>query len=238
MIDTVHDMSVRIEKASWQKLNTYSKDVQPADLDVSVNFRLDPTRVSTVYSELGATWEQKVLYPAVLKHLKEVFGRYTAVDVVGRRAELNLTVEKELRQAMTEYGVLVEAVQIENIKFSDIYERAVETAMQAQAEVQKTQQQLARQEIEAKKTVVDAQAQADKLVIDATARAKATIAQAQADAQAVQLRGEAEGKAIKAKADALAQNAQLVTLVAAEKWDGKLPTTMVPGSTVPFIGVR
>jgi uncharacterized membrane protein YqiK len=114
----------------------------------------------------------------------------------------------------------------------------VETAMQAQAEVQKTQQQLARQKIEAEKTVVDAQAQADKQVIDATAHAKATIAQAQADAQAVQLRGEAEGKAIKAKADALAQNAQLVTLIAAEKWDGKLPTTMVPGSTVPFIGMR
>jgi hypothetical protein len=27
-------------------------------------------------------------------------------------------------------------------------------------------------------------------------------------------------------------------LVQAEKWDGKLPTTMVPGQTVPFINVK
>mgnify|MGYP000016361049 CR=1 FL=1 len=31
---------------------------------------------------------------------------------------------------------------------------------------------------------------------------------------------------------------QLVGLTAAEKWNGQLPTTMVPGSAVPFIGVK
>ena len=40
------------------------------------------------------------------------------------------------------------------------------------------------------------------------------------------------------RADALRANADLVQLQAVEKWDGKLPTTMVPSSALPFINVQ
>ena len=52
------------------------------------------------------------------------------------------------------------------------------------------------------------------------------------------LRGEAEGAAIRARADALRANADLVQLQAVEKWDGKLPTTMVPSTALPFINLQ
>jgi hypothetical protein len=47
--------------------------------------------------------------------------------------------------------------------------------------------------------------------------------------------GEATAEAIKARAAALANNPLLVELTKAEKWDGQLPTSMIPGSTVPFL---
>ena len=37
------------------------------------------------------------------------------------------------------------------------------------------------------------------------------------------------------RAAALANNPLLVELPEAEKWDGQLPTSMIPGSTVPFL---
>ena len=37
---------------------------------------------------------------------------------------------------------------------------------------------------------------------------------------------------------ALRDNPALVALIQAEKWDGKLPNTMVPGSAVPFLSVK
>ena len=46
-------------------------------------------------------------------------------------------------------------------------------------------------------------------------------------------RGDAE-----ARAKALGTNPNLVTLVQAERWNGVLPTTMVPGSSVPFVSVK
>jgi hypothetical protein len=52
------------------------------------------------------------------------------------------------------------------------------------------------------------------------------------------LQGDAEAHSINARGRALAQNPALVELIQAEKWNGVLPTTMVPGQTVPFINVK
>jgi len=52
------------------------------------------------------------------------------------------------------------------------------------------------------------------------------------------VRGVAEGDAIKSRGEALKQNAQLIALTQAEKWNGVLPTTMVPGGTVPFLNLK
>jgi hypothetical protein len=54
------------------------------------------------------------------------------------------------------------------------------------------------------------------------------------------LRSPARSKppAIEARAKALGTNPNLVTLVQAERWNGVLPTTMVPGSSVPFVSVK
>jgi regulator of protease activity HflC (stomatin/prohibitin superfamily) len=79
--------------------------------------------------------------------------------------------------------------------------------------------------------------QAEILVIQAKAVADSNLAKAQAEADAIRLTGEATAKAIEMRGRALAQNSNLVDLVKAERWDGKLPTTM-PGATVPMINLK
>lgn len=60
-------------------------------------------------------------------------------------------------------------------------------------------------------------------------------AYAEAAAKAIKLRGEAEAAAIDARGKALRDNPALVALTQAERWDGKLPTTMVPNGSVPML---
>lgn len=43
---------------------------------------------------------------------------------------------------------------------------------------------------------------------------------------------------LRAKAEALASNLQLVELTKAERWDGVLPTTMLPNNTIPFLDAK
>ena len=72
----------------------------------------------------------------------------------------------------------------------------------------------------------------------ARGQAESNLARARAEAEATRVKGEAEASAIKARAEALAQNQNLIELTKAERWDGKLPTTMIPGSAVPFISAK
>ena len=81
----------------------------------------------------------------------------------------------------------------------------------------------------------------------ATAKAEAAkeVERATGEANGKLLIAEAEAKAIKIRAEALRSNPELVELVKAEaqkdavqRWDGKLPTQMIPGTAVPMINIR
>lgn len=217
--------STRTVKRTFEQVNSYSKDIQASNSKVSVNYRVDPAKAVEVYSRYGETFADAIIDPVLFKRMKEIFGKYDAAEIVTQREKLGVEVENNVRQNMPA-GIIIDGVQIENIDFSDSYEQAIEAAMQAQAEVKKTEQELLRQKVEA-----------EKVVVNADAAAKARVAQATAEAAAIKLKGEAEAAAIKAKAEALASNPNLVALTATEKWNGTLPTTMVPGSSVPFVNV-
>ncbi|MCY1380806.1 hypothetical protein D9M69_686580 [compost metagenome] len=63
-------------------------------------------------------------------------------------------------------------------------------------------------------------------------------AKANADAEAIRIMGDAEATSIKARGDALRENPGLVALTQAEKWNGQLPTTMLPDGSVPMLQLQ
>ncbi len=217
--------STREELKRFTEVSAFSKDVQESKNIVSVNYRLDGSRAADVHKNLGRNFAEKIIDPAIQKRLKEIYSRYDATEIVRKRELVGKEVEQQVKENMPP-GVIVQTVQIENIEFSAAYTEAIEAAARAQAEVKKTEQELARQKFEA-----------EKVVVNAEAAAKARRAQAEAEADAIRLRGEAEALAIKARAEALKDSPALIQLTAAEKWNGVLPQTMVPGSAVPFVSV-
>ena len=156
--------------------------------------------------------------PKTYEQLKNVFGQFDAADAIQKRASLNAEVYAAIRGAVRG-PVVIDSVQIEDISFSQQYEAAVEARMQA---IVKQQQ---------------AEADKQKRIIDADAAAYEVKAAADAKAHQIEVQGTAEAGAIKARGDALRDNPGLPTLIAAEKWNGVLPTTMVPGNALPFLNL-
>jgi regulator of protease activity HflC (stomatin/prohibitin superfamily) len=228
MIDTVVKISVQSRSKVYENVNTYSRDQQPANITISVNYRLPADQVDKIYAEYGGEEGivSRLIDRRLFEQLKNVFGRFNAVTAIQDRAKLNLETEDAIRKFIVG-PVVIESVQIENIDFSDAYEQSIENRMLAEVEVQKLQQNAEREKVQAQITVTQAQARAD-----------AVRAEAEAAAAATRLAGDAEADAIRAKGAALRDNPSLISLTAAEKWNGQLPTTMVPGSAVPFIGVK
>ena len=227
LIDSVQKVSVQTHVETFDGMHTYSKDQQPAHLKVSVNYRVAPDRVAELYSLYGSIDGAlaRVIRPHVNQQAKIVFGAYTAAGAIQERGRLNNEVADAI-QASVSGPIIVESVQIENIDFSKAYEQSIEQRMLAEVEVQRLRQNADREKVQAEITVTQA-----------NARANGVRAQAQAEADAIRLRGEAEASAIRARGAALGDNPHLVTLVQAERWNGVLPTTMVPGAAIPMISV-
>ncbi len=227
VIDSVVDISVQSQARTYEGVQTYSKDQQTASLFISVNYRLPADQVEAIYAEYGGAEGvvNRLLDRQVPQAVKNVFGRFNAVTAINERGRLVNEVSTALMESV-KGPIIIESVQIENIDFDDGYERAIAARMEAEVEVQKVKQNAEREKITAEITVIQAQAAADS-----------KLAEAKAAAEATRIQGEAEAAAIKAKSEALKDNAGLIALIQAERWNGALPTTMIPDSTVPFMDV-
>ena len=173
----------------------------------------------------------------VNQQVKVVFGRYTAVKAIQERGALNGAIKDAITETLKyDPMIIIESVQLENIEFSANYLHSIEQRMLAEVEVQKLQQNAEREKVQAQITVT--QANANAVRAEAQANADATRLNGEAQASNIKITGEAQAAAIEARARALGTNPNLVTLVQAEKWNGVLPTTMVPGSAVPFVSIK
>lgn len=241
LFDSVEKVSVKTATYTWDKMNSYSFDQQPADLKVSVTLRAAPEKVADLYAKFGRldVAVNQVVSPIVNQQVKVVFGRYTAVKAIQDRGALNGAIKDAISETLKyDPMIIIESVQLENIEFSQNYLHSIEQRMLAEVEVQKLQQNAEREKVQAQITVTQATAKANAVRAEAQANAEATRLNGEARASNIKVTGEAEAAAIKARAEALGSNPSIIALTQAERWNGVLPTTMVPGSAVPFVSIN
>lgn len=228
IIDSVTDISVRTEKQTYADVTAYSRDIQLAKLRVTVNYNVDVAEVRKIYQDYGGrdAAVSRVLTPRVYDEVKVVFGQFNARSAVEDRGKLGASMEDAIRKSTEGTGLMISGLQVEEIDFSKAFEQSIEERMKAEVEVAKLLQNLEREKVQANIVRTQAQAQADKVLMHA-----------KAEAESIRIKGDAEASAIKARALALQQNASLIELVKAEKWNGTLPTTMIPGGTIPMLTV-
>lgn len=240
-IDSVPTISTQSHKKSYEGelgLAAYSRDQQPGFIDLSVNYRADPTKVDTLYERYGTLDNAvvRLIDPQIFEHAKAVFGQYNAETAIQQQIKLNIDIEEAVQAGVgDDTGIIVESVQVSDINFSDAYEDSVEARMLAEVEVQKLRQNAEREKVQAEIAVIQANATADSLRATAQAEADAIRLRAEANGEQARLLGEGQADAIKARGAALANNPSLIALTTAENWDGKLPATMPPNGTVPFL---
>jgi Membrane protease subunits, stomatin/prohibitin homologs len=181
LVDSVRKFSLQTKRVSYTKFEAYSFDQQASTLSISVNYHIDPSRVKDVYTTYGSEegLEERALGPQVYSQVKAVFGRYTALRSIQERTKLTTDSEGALRDAVKDMPLLIDSVQIENIDFSENYEKSIEQKMLAEVEVQKAQQLLAREKV-----------QADIAATQAKGKAGAYVAAARAEADAIRMKGE------------------------------------------------
>lgn len=224
IVDSLIKISTREQTLKFESLAAYTRDQQSVNADLAITFNVvDPIDLYNRYRTIPDMVNQ-IISPRVRAQLETTFGQFTVETSIKERAKLSETLQNNVRKAMEGQPIQLGSLQLAEIKYSDAYERGIEQSMQKNIEIQTQQRQHEIAIINAKIRTTEAQAVAD-----------AQIIKAKADAEQVRLQGEAEAAAIRAKGEALKENQQLVQLTAAERWNGVLPQTMLPNSSVPFI---
>lgn len=233
IVDSVVFISVQEQSSLYEGVQAYSKDQQTGTMRMSVSYQVTPDAVAQVYEEYGSisAMTSRLLDRQVSKTMEEVFGQYNAITAVQERARLGKDIQTAIQKAVEGYPITVKSVQLENIDFSSAYEDSIEQRMKAEVAVKTAEQ-------EALKAKIEADRDASVKNIQANASAEARLTTAKAEAEAIKLQGDAEASAIRAKSAALADNPNLTNLIQAEKWDGVLPTTMIPGATIPMLNIK
>jgi len=203
----MHPIDVRIQKSEGDG-EAASKDLQQVHTKVAVNYHLDPHKVALIYGEVGdlAAVESRLILPAVQEAVKAATARYTAEELVAKRAEVRDAIRSALVERLSKHDVIVDEFSIVNFDFSRSFNEAIEAKTTAEQLKLKAERDLQRIRVEAEQKVASAEAEAKALAVQ----------KQQVTSELLRLREiENQRRAI-------------------EKWDGKLPT-YVTGGSVPFI---
>lgn len=217
IIESAVIFSTRTNTVREEKIPVYSKDQQPADTTLSITFHILDGQSASIYNDFGElkTAYNNVIRPNMLQEFKNVFGKYTAAMAIQDRERLVTDAITNINKSLARYpAIKVTGIQIEDINFSQTYEKTIEDRMKAEVEVQKAQQDLSKEKVQAEIALTKAKAQADARLLEA----------------------EAEAKSLDVKGEAIRKNPEIVKLTYIEKWDGKMP--MVSGNATPIINMN
>lgn len=241
-IETVSVQSFVRRYGSEGSMQAYSKDMQIGELIVSINFTpvSSPEAVRRVVSDFGSldNYLRREVDPKIPQVVKAKFAAFTAQSSNENQMELAASILDGLNKVIPTALVTIQTVQVEDIGFSPKFEKSMEDRKMAETQVDIQIQSNKQQDEVNKRTVNDAKAQADAAKAQADADAYKIQQDSIANSEAIKRRGEAEADAIRAKAKALADNPALIELTKAERWDGVLPTTMLPGTATPLLSIK
>jgi regulator of protease activity HflC (stomatin/prohibitin superfamily) len=155
-------------------------------VDLTVRYALDPARLANTSRTLPDNLGGEIVEPAVQNVIYKVFSRYTVREIFStKRAEIQQTVEAELRGKLAADGVLLRGVLIGKVDLPADYKRGMEGLLAEELETQKMRYTLELKDKRVKETELEASAEKVKREVRAEAAAREQIIAAKAQEEAM-----------------------------------------------------
>ncbi|MEP7285772.1 MAG: prohibitin family protein [Chloroflexota bacterium] len=205
-----------------------TQDGQQVYIDVSILYRVDPTKANLVHLKYRDRFEEDFVRPLVRADVRDVVSGYVVEDLLGnKRTEIATKIRDDVVGKFADAGLELRDLLLRNITFSDEYIKAVESKQVAQQQAEQ-----AKQEAERARTL--AKGQADAAVTAAQGQADAAVAEAKGDAQAIELRANADAKGLSVINDQLKKNPALIQWRYIEKLAQDVHLVLLPSNS-PFL---
>lgn len=208
------------------RTEVFTKDLQAMKLEMTVTFNLDRSKVIQLHAKTGSDYARILIYPTVLNSAKDVLGKMEAGEIVEKRESATKSITETISSTLAAHGINIVLVNITDIDYSDIFEKAIESKQVAQQEAQRE-----------KNETLKIKEKAEQEVVKAEADARVVKIKAEADALAIEIKAKAEAQSIEMRNKALESSKSLIEYTLAQQWDGKLPVQMLGNAPVPFLNL-
>jgi len=155
-------------------------------VDLSVRYALDAARIGTIAKDLPDDIGGAVVQPAVQGVIYKVFTRYTVREIFSsKRAEIQQSIESELRGKLAADGIVLRSVQIGKVDLPADYRRGMDRLLAEELETEKMRYTLELKEKQVAETELVAKADKVRRETAATAAANEQVIAARAQEEAM-----------------------------------------------------
>ena len=150
-IENVTIYDIKIQKQT-EDATSASKDLQDVTTTLTLNYRLEPTRISEIHQTIGVNFRDKLIEPALQEVFKASSAKFSAQQLITQRDEVKQDAFQLLRDRLDQFGIIVDDLSIVDFKFSTAFTKAIEDKQVAEQNAQR-----AKFNLEAAKTDAEAQ---------------------------------------------------------------------------------
>lgn len=188
-----------------------SQDLQDVSTEVALNYSINPSTIAKTYVTVKQDYKTVLIDPALQEAIKATTAKYTAEELITKRDIVTQEILSNVKAGLLEREKGTELITPVSIAITNFkFSEGFNASIEAK--------------VKAEQDALTAKNKLEQIKYEA----EQTVTSAKAQAEAIQI----QAQAINSQG-----GADYVNLQAIAKWDGHLPTQMIPGSTVPFINL-
>lgn len=147
-------------------ITSLTKEGLEVDLDMTVLYHLNEEKASNIYKEVGLTYDEKLIRPAIRTTIREIVAQYDAKDLYSeKRTEAATKISDALKGKLEARGIIIEDVLLRNVALPANLAQAIQEKLQAEQEAQKYDFILDREKKEKERKIIEAEGQRDAQTI-------------------------------------------------------------------------
>jgi regulator of protease activity HflC (stomatin/prohibitin superfamily) len=145
---------------------TPTADGLKVGLDLSVRYRLDPSRLPELHRSVGPEFEAKLVHPIVWNVTRLVASEYSLLDIYGkRRHEMQQQAFRRVQALFARDGLISEDLLLRDVVYTPEFEKTLVDKMVAEQKVQESAYEVEQAALRAQVDVIEAQGEAQALDI-------------------------------------------------------------------------
>jgi len=170
-----------------QLLNVQAKEGLTLGLAITVRYRLDPTRLDYIQSNLPHPVESEIVPPVVASVWRELIPNYTVRDVFSaKREEVRQRASGMITQKLASDGIIVKEVMLRDIHLPEEYAKGLEALLLKEQENDRMSVETELKQKQVKIAELEAEATKVQQIKQAEGEAQVHVLQAKGEADAMQ----------------------------------------------------